>query len=135
MANVLRFLIIVSAVLVAASITMEFQRPLDVDLPIKGPPPIWILGYFSVLFAVATGIPASVGLLRLRKWGRILGAWAAAMALLGIITTAHSPISAAAGPVIRAMFVAGVLTWSLGVVLAFLPSFSALDRNPHAKDA
>ena len=128
MVTLFRFSILLAVALVALTTVLPFDRPLNVNLPLDGPPPTWVLGCLLLLIAALAGVPASVGLLRLRRWGRFLGACAAVVALLGVIVAFRSPIAAAAGPVIGAILVAGILIWSCGVGMAFHPSVAARFR-------
>lgn len=128
MVTLFRLSILLAVALVAVATVLPFARPLSVDLPLHGLPPTWVLGCFFLLIAALVGVPASVGLLRLRRWGRFLGACTAVAALLGVMVAFRSPIAAAAGPVIGAMFVAGILVWLGGVGMAFHPSVAARFR-------
>src|SRR5688572_8050160 len=125
MVNLFRLLILLAVLLVATTAVLPFERPLSVDLPLDRAPPTWLLGCVAMLVAAVAGVPAAVALLRLRRWGRYLGACAAVAALLGVTVAFRSPIAAAAGPVIGAMLVGGVLVWLCGVGLAFHPSVAA----------
>lgn len=128
MTTVFRLSILPALALFAVTTVLPFARPLKVDLPLHGPPPTWVLGCFFLLIAVLAGVPASVGLLLLRRWGRVLGACAAGFALLGVLVTFRSPIADASGPVIWAMFAASILVWSGSVGMAFHPSVAARFR-------
>jgi hypothetical protein len=128
MVNILRFLIALAATLVLATAVLPFDRPLDVNLPLGSAPPVWMLGFLCMLVAVVTAIPAVFGLLRLRRWGRFIGALVAGAAVLGALVTFRSPIAAAAGPVITAMLGAGVIAWCCGIALAFHPAVAARFR-------
>lgn len=125
MVNILRFLIVSASILVLAAAALPFNRPLEVDLPLGSAPPAWVLGFLCALVATVAAIPAFIELLRLRRWGRFIGALVAGAAVLGALVTFGSPIAAAAGPLITEMLGVGIVAWCSGVALAFHPALAA----------
>ena len=125
MVNLLRVLIVLSATLALTTTVLPFNHPLDVDLPLDGVPPTWVFGFLCMILAAIVGIPAIIGLFRLRRWGRFLGALVAIAAALGALVTVRSPIAAAAGPEITALLGAGLFAWCCGVCLSFHPAVAA----------
>jgi hypothetical protein len=128
MVNTFRFLIVLAAAVVLATAVLPFDHPLDVDLLLGSAPPAWVLGFLCMLVAALVAIPAVIGLLRLRRWGRVIGALVAGAAVFGALVTFRSPIAAAAGPLITAMLAAGVIAWCSGVALAFHPAVATRFR-------
>ncbi|KRA72806.1 hypothetical protein ASD78_14360 [Lysobacter sp. Root667] len=129
MVKLFRFSIFLAVALVAIAAIQPFGRPLSIDLPLGGPPPAWVLGILAMIIAAVAGLPAALGLMRLRKWGRPLGVCSAIVSVLGITLAFGSPIASAAGPVVGATVVASVLAWSFSVGLAFHPSIAVRFRS------
>ena len=123
-----RFLIVFSIAVFALGVVLPFHRPLNIDLPLNGPLPTWLLGCIALFAAAITGVVASVGLLRFRKWGRFLGVCASVAALIGVFANVGSPIAGSIGFASGGMLVAGIVAWSSGVGLAFHPSVTSRFR-------
>jgi len=128
MDNLLRLLILMAAALVGATAMLPFDHPLDVNLPLNGPPPRWLVGFLCLVLTFAAAIPAAIGLILFRKWARALGALVAVAALVGAATAFQSPIAGAAGSQIMAMLASGILAWCCGVGLSFHPAVAGRFR-------
>ena len=121
MVTLIRTLTFSSLALLLAALLLPFERPMAVSIPLDEPPPMWLLGAALLLGGFAIGAVASVGLVRLKRWGRLLATVASAFVLLAVWLLAQSPLASHVGSISAALFVAGALAWLCGVAMSYHP--------------
>jgi len=121
MVAAIRILTVLSLVLLLAASLLPFEHPLNVDVPLDQPPPKWLLSVALLLAALLIGAASSVGLLRLRRWGRLLATAASVLLLLALWLLSQSPLAGAMSGLGAVLTSAGALAWLCGVALSYHP--------------
>ena len=121
MVSIIRTLTFSSLALLLAALLLPFERPMTVSIPLDRPPPMWVLGAALLLGGFAIGAVASVGLIRLKRWGRLLATAASAFVLIAVWLLAQSPLASHVGSFSTALFAVGALAWLCGVALSYHP--------------
>ncbi|WP_226468585.1 hypothetical protein [Luteimonas panaciterrae] len=127
MVGLFRGLVLFAPIAVVGSTFLPFERPLQMNLPLDGVMPI--LGLLSVLFGVVGGVLglfSVIGLLRFRRWARMLAVWCAiALALSSVLTLTVMPLLDVMAPGAIALLVLAAICWIGALVLARMPPLAA----------
>ena len=121
MVSFIRTLTVLSLALLLAALLLPFESPMAVNIPLDQPPPMWLFGAALLLAGFVIGAVASVGLMRLKRWGRLLATAASALVLVAAWSLAQSPLASHVGGFSTTLFAAGALAWLCGVALSYHP--------------
>lgn len=121
MAAVIRVLMVLSVALLSGALLLPLERPVHVEFSLDQPPPMWVFGAFVLLVGVVAGAAAWTGLVRFRRWGRLLAIVASALIVLAAGLLAQSPLMGQVSGLGIALFAAAASAWLCGVALSYHP--------------
>jgi hypothetical protein len=107
---------------------LPFDHPLEVDLPLDQPPPRWLLALLALVGAALAALVASIGLLRFRRWGRILALAVTLVGAIAALLLVGSPPAGALGGATILLLAAAALAWLVGISLAYHSSVASRFR-------
>jgi hypothetical protein len=107
---------------------LPFDHPLDIDLPLDQAPPSWLLASLVLAGAFLAALVALIGLLRFRRWGRVLGLAATLIGAIAALLLVGSPPSGALSGQTILFFAAASIAWLIGISLAYHPSVASRFR-------
>lgn len=125
MINLFRTMLLLSMVAIATAAIQPLRQPVEFDVPLDGPMPPWLLGGVLLFLSVVAGTVASTGLWWLRKWGRLVGVVAIALALSGLLLIAMSPAMPLFDSSNGFFLAMGLASWASCIGWTFHPSIAS----------
>ena len=129
MVTTLRVAVVLSIAALLIGTLLPFERPLQIDLPLDGPPPIWLPALLGFVVMVLVAVAAAVGLFRFRRWGRVLAVVVALAGLLAFSLLARSPLAGVVNDLAPPLLAFAALAWLVAVGFAFHPALSSRFRK------
>jgi len=122
MIKIFRLLIVVAVGLLLFAVFLPFDRPIQIDVDLNQPPPVWLVVSGAFLIVSLLLLVAAVALFIFRGWGRFLGASAGAAALIVAWLTAGSPLAQSLSLLANVLLALSMLTWLLALAVSYHPS-------------
>ena len=124
----IRLMVILSIASLLAGALISFDRPLDVDLPLHQAPPIWVSAFLALMCVALVAMVAAVGLLRLRRWARVLAIAATVCGTVAVWFLIGSPLAGALSDLTPLLFGLSALAWIASIGLSYHPSVASRFR-------
>lgn len=116
---------VVSLALFLVALLLPFDSALSMDIRLDQPPPMWFFGTLLLPVALVAVAVASAGLMRLRRWGRLLAMVASALLIAAAVLLANSPLANHVSGLATTLFTMGTSAWLCGVALSLHPSVAS----------
>lgn len=125
MIRLFRATLLLSMIVIAAASVLPLRQPVEMDLPMGGPMPIWLLGAPALFVAALAGTVASIGLMLLRKWARLVGVATVVVAAWGFLLVTRSPLASLLDSFSGRALIAGFVAWACAVAWSFHASVAS----------
>lgn len=125
MITTIRFLVVLSIVLLLAGASISLDRPLGIDLPLHGVLPSWVTAFLALMCVAILAVFAAIGLLRLRRWARALAIVVTVCGAVAVQFLIGSPLAGALSDLTLSFLGLSTLAWITSIGLTYHPSVAS----------